>query len=246
MIKLAVSGCQGRMGRSIAWLALADNNFKLTTLLERKDHPKVNETMHDLNISTDNADLKECDTLIEFTSPEATIANLQACVQCGVKMVIGTTGLKSEDFQVIRKASEKIPIVLSGNMSLGVNILFKLTQLLAKITPDGYSAKITEAHHIHKKDKPSGTAKMLEEFIDWEDCSEELAYNRKREETESIREGEIIGDHTVVFESIEDTITVSHHAKNRDIFAKGALVAAKFLADKDKGLFTMQDVLGLN
>jgi len=239
MIKLAVSGCQGRMGQSIARLAVADNDFALTALLEHKDHPKAGDTMYDLNISTDNAALKGCDTLIEFTSPEATMVNLQACLESNIKMVIGTTGLKPEEIDQIRKAAERIPIVFASNMSVGVNVLFKLTQIAAEKAGEVYTIHISEAHHVHKKDAPSGTAKTLAEIA-------EKTSKTKVKNIDSVREGEIIGDHTVVFESGEDIITVSHHAKNRDIFAKGALVAAKFLADKNKGLFSMQDVLGLN
>ena len=239
MIKLAVSGCQGRMGQSIARLALEDKEFVLAALLERHDHPDAGKTAHDLTISTDNATLQNCDVLIEFTSPEATIANLQACVQHGVKMVIGTTGLQPEQIEKIKTAAQQIPIVFASNMSVGVNILFKLTQIAAEKTKASYTINMSEAHHVHKKDAPSGTAKTLAEIA-------QKASGISVENIESIREGEIIGDHSVVFESEEDIITVSHHAKNRDIFAKGALVAAKFLADKDKGLFNMQDVLGLN
>lgn len=239
MIKLAVSGCQGRMGQSITRLALEDNDFTLRALLEHESHPKAGETVHNLNIRTDNAVLKECDTLIEFTSPEATIINLQACLDYGVKMVIGTTGLQPEQIEKIKGAAAQIPIVFASNMSVGVNILFKLTQIAAEKTGKSYAINMREAHHVHKKDAPSGTAKTLAEIA-------EKASGTKVKNIESIREGEIIGDHSVVFESGEDIITVSHHAKNRDIFAKGALVAAKFLSRKDKGLFNMQDVLGLN
>lgn len=239
MIKLAVSGCQGRMGQSITRLALADNDFTLTALLERKDHPKADETLHGVSISTDNVVLKGSDVLIEFTSPEATMANLQACLDHGIKMVIGTTGLQPEQVGQIQKAAGQIPIVFASNMSVGVNVLFKLTQVAAEKTGKSYTIRISEAHHVHKKDAPSGTAKTLAEIA-------EKAAGTKVRPIESIREGEIIGDHTVVFESGEDVITVSHHAKSRDIFAKGALVAAKFLGHKDKGLFSMQDVLGLN
>ncbi|MCK4882699.1 MAG: 4-hydroxy-tetrahydrodipicolinate reductase, partial [Candidatus Omnitrophica bacterium] len=171
--------------------------------------------------------------------PGATIANLQACLDHGVKMVIGTTGLTPEQIEKIKSAAEQIPIVFASNMSVGVNILFKLTQIAAEKTGTSYTINISEAHHVHKKDAPSGTAKTLAEIA-------EKASGTNVENIESIRKDEIIGDHSVVFESGEDIITVSHHAKNRDIFAKGALVAAKFLAGKDKGLFNMQDVLGLN
>jgi len=239
MIRLAVSGCQGRMGQRIAALAKADSQLQLSVLLEHKDHPKAKEAPHGIAISTSSDALKEADVLIDFTTPEATLLNLKACTQHGVKMVIGTTGLTPAQIGEIRQASTKIPIVYSSNMSVGVNILFRLANMLAEKATSDYTVTMTEAHHIHKKDAPSGTAKTLAEII-------EKASGRKVSDIQSIREGEIIGDHEVVFESPEDTLTIKHHAKNRDIFAKGSLVAAKFLATKTKGLFSMQDVLGLS
>ena len=239
MIKLAVSGCQGRMGQSITRLALKDREFKLSALLEHKDHPKVNQTEQGIIISADNRTLKGCDVLIEFTTPQATILNLQACLDHNVKMVIGTTGLQPEQAARIKEAAKRIPIVYASNMSVGVNILFKLTQITAQKTGDNYTINISETHHVHKKDAPSGTAKTLGEIA-------EAASKTRVQNIESRREGEVIGDHSVIFESEEDIITISHHAKNRDIFAKGALVAAKFLAGKSKGLYNMQEVLELN
>ena len=235
MIRLAVSGCQGRMGQRVTALAMADKEFNVTALLERAG---ASGTVEGIPISASNDSLKGCDILIEFTTPEATINNLQACVKHGVKMVIGTTGLTDEQKAQIKKASAKIPIVFSSNMSVGVNIFFKLAQMLSGKTPDNYSVKLVEAHHIHKKDAPSGTAKTIAEMI-------EKASSKKVADIQSIREGEIIGDHKVIFESGEDIITIDHHAKSRDIFAKGSLVAAKFLKNKKAGLFNMQDVLGL-
>lgn len=239
MIKLAVSGCQGRMGQSITRLALKDKDFKLSALLEYKEHPKVNQTEHGIVISADNRILRGCDVLIEFTTPQATIENLQACLDHKVKMVIGTTGLQPEQAARIKEAAKRIPIVYASNMSVGVNILFKLTQIAAQKTADSYTINISETHHVHKKDAPSGTAKTLSEIA-------ETASKTKVRNIESRREGEVIGDHSVIFESEEDTITIAHHAKSRDIFAKGALVAAKFLDGKSKGLFNMQEVLGLS
>ncbi len=240
MINLAISGCLGRMGQSIIRLALQDKKFTIKTLLESKNHPQIHEKINNLSISTDIAQIKECTVLIEFTTPEATMQNLKACVEYGIKMVIGTTGLTAEQIEEIKKASLKVPIVFSSNMSVGVNILFKLTEIAAQKTGQSYSMRITEAHHIHKKDAPSGTAKTLAQIA-------EKAGDRDVEKIDSIREGEIVGDHDVLFESEEDILTLRHHAKSRDIFAKGALVAAKFIAGKRKpGLFNMQDVLGLN
>ena len=239
MIKLAVSGCRGRMGQRITHLALNQKDtFTLTTLLEHKNHPEAKGDVNGVAVSTDNGTLKGADVLIEFTLPEGTIENLKACVEHNVKMVIGTTGFKPEQIEEIKKASEKIPIVFASNMSVGVNVLFKLIEISGKkLGPS--KINITEAHHIHKKDAPSGTAKTMAEIA-------EEASGQKVPTPESIREGEIIGDHDIIFETEYDTLKISHHAKNRDMFAEGALKAAVFLKDKKNGLYDMQQVLGLN
>ncbi len=239
MIKLAISGSQGRMGQRITQLALSDREFKLSTLLEHKDHPKINTKLNNITISGDANSIKGSDVLIEFTLPDATMENLKAAVKHKVRMVIGTTGLNPKQIALIKTASRKIPIVFSSNMSIGVNIVFKLVEIAAGKTGKTYTINITEAHHIHKKDAPSGTAKTLAEYA-------EKYSKQKVQDIKSIREGEIIGDHDVIFESDQDIITIRHHAKNRDIFAKGSLVAAKFLKNKKAGLYTMQDVLGFN
>lgn len=238
MIKLAVSGCQGRMGQSIIGLALADNDFTLTALLEHKDHPKANETMHGLKIDTDNIAIKESDVLIEFTTPEATLENLHVCMALDIKIVIGTTGFQPEHIDQIRKTAEQIPIVLASNMSVGVNVLFKLIELTSKKIGQS-TIHIKETHHAHKRDSPSGTAKTMGEIAETDSA-------QKVSNIESFREGEVIGDHDITFETPEDILTIKHHAKTRDMFAKGALTAAKFLQSKSSGLYTMQDVLGLS
>ncbi len=238
MIKLAVSGCLGRMGQRITSLALEDKTFKIVSLLENKDHPNISQSFLNIPVSTDSSTLKGAQVLIEFTTPQATLEHLEVCRKYKVKMVIGTTGFSSDQIQKIKKASKTLPIVFSSNMSVGVNILFKLAkEAAAKFGPD-YQIKIIEAHHVHKKDAPSGTAKTIAEIID-------QSSGRKVSDIQSIREGEIIGDHQIIFESGVDTLTLSHHAKTRDIFAKGSLIAAKILAKNKKGLFSMQDVLGL-
>lgn len=234
MIRLAISGCQGRMGQRITHLALADKEFDVTALFEREG---VTGQVEGIPISSSTEALRTCDVLVEFTTPEATLSNLKACVQHKVNMVIGTTGLTDLQKKEIKKASKKIAIVFSSNMSVGVNIFFRVAEMLSARTPGTYTVRMVEAHHIHKKDAPSGTAKTIAEYI-------EGASKKKVPNIQSIREGEIIGDHKVIFESAEDTITIDHHAKNRDIFAKGSLVAAKFLKKKSSGLFDMQDVLG--
>jgi len=239
MLKLAVTGCYGRMGKRITQLALEDSVFKVVCLLEQVDRCRQADDIGGVSVSSDIGAVKDADVLIDFTTPEATMENVAKCVEHSVKMVIGTTGLDAEQQQRIKDASEKIAIVFSSNMSVGVNILFKLTQIAAGKTAGVYNIRIEEAHHVHKKDAPSGTAKTLAKIA--EDAS-----LSKVGDIKSIREGEIIGDHTITFESEEDIIILSHHAKTRDIFAKGALVAAKFVFEKDKGLYDMQDVLGLS
>ncbi len=239
MIKLAVTGARGRMGQRITLLALKDDCFTIEALLERPDHPEINAKMQGIGLQTDIATaIKAADVLIDFTSPDSTMKNIEHCCAANVKLVIGTTGLTAEQSKTINAAGAKIPVVFSSNMSVGVNLLFKLTQVAAMTTKDQYKMSLTEAHHVHKKDAPSGTAKTLARLA-------EAASRSAVEKIDSLREGEIIGDHSIVFESPEDIITISHHAKTRDIFAKGALVAAKFLEDKSSGIYTMQDVLGL-
>jgi 4-hydroxy-tetrahydrodipicolinate reductase len=238
MIKLAISGCQGRMGQRIIALALNDKTFKISALLESKDFLGVSSLSCKIPVSFEDTALKGSQVLIEFTTPEATIGHLKSCQKYGVNMVIGTTGLSRAQAAKIKKASSKIAIVFSSNMSVGVNLVFALIRQAAQITGKDYSIVLSETHHVHKKDAPSGTAKTMAEIAQ--------AFSKtKINEIESIREGEVIGDHTITFESPVDLISIRHHAKTRDIFVQGALVAAKFLSKKKKGLFNMQDVLGL-
>jgi 4-hydroxy-tetrahydrodipicolinate reductase len=239
VIKLAISGCQGRMGQRILDLAVKAKFFQISCLLENKNRPDVIETLQGFPVYFDSAALKGSRVLIEFTTPEATLEHLKVCQKFGVAMVIGTTGLTPPQIAQIKKASAKIPIVFSSNMSVGVNIVFGLIRQAAQITGKDYEMHLTETHHVHKKDAPSGTAKTMAEIA-------EAAAKTKVRDIASLREGEVIGDHTITFDSPVDRISISHHAKTRDIFAQGALVAAKFLAKEKKGLFNMQDVLGLN
>ncbi len=239
MIKLAVSGCCGRMGQRITALSLREKSFKLSALLEGQARPDSPAKLHNIAVNFSNEAIKGSNVLIEFTTPDATMANLKACVKHKVNMVIGTTGLTSSQVSQIKKASSKIAIVYASNMSVGVNLVFGLIRRAAQITGRNYSIGLTETHHVHKKDAPSGTAKTMAEIA-------EQFSKTKVTHIDSLREGEVIGDHTIYFESPVDLISIHHHAKTRDIFAEGALVAAKFLGKKKKGLFNMQDVLGLN
>jgi len=238
MIKLAITGCEGRMGQRIRLLALEDPNIEVAVLIERAGHPAIGEDRDGITVTDDIQQIADSDVLIDFTSPESTMSNLKTCVENKVKIVIGTTGLNDDQIQLIKDAGQTSAVVFSSNMSVGVNILFKLVQETAAKTPPGYKVTISEAHHIHKKDAPSGTAKTLGKIVT--DHSTKTV-----DDIESLREGEIVGDHDIVFESPVDVITIRHHAKTRDIFVKGALLAVKFLEDKTSGLFSMQDVLDL-
>lgn len=236
MIPIAINGCQGRMGQRITQLALQDKDFQIVALMEHPNHPLIHKVYEGILISSEPTAVKKSKVFIDFTSPESTMTYLKVCEENGVNCVIGTTGLQDSNLQEIKAASKKIAIVLSSNMSIGVNILFKLTEVLSASAPDHYQVRIVEAHHVHKKDAPSGTAKTL-------GCLIEENSGHRVQDIQSIREGEIVGDHKIIFESPEDRIVIDHHAKNRDIFAKGALVAAKFLSTQAKGLFDMRDVL---
>lgn len=238
MIKLAVAGARGRMGQAISRLAFSDTEFQMTALLEHPNHPESSGTINNVPISTDTAILNKCDALIDFTLPEGTLNHLEVCLKYHVPIVIGTTGMTPEQIHHIHEVAKKIPVVFSTNMSVGVNILFKLIELVGNKI-GSCEISISETHHIHKKDAPSGTAKTMAEIA-------EKSSGQPVKDIKSFREGEVIGDHDIIFETPEDILTVKHHAKNRDMFAKGALLAAKFLQNKKSGLYHMQDVLGMS
>ncbi|MEA3560335.1 MAG: 4-hydroxy-tetrahydrodipicolinate reductase [Candidatus Omnitrophota bacterium] len=235
MLKIAVSGAGGKMGRRIIDLAANDTDFKLTIALEQKGHTAIGKEIYGVRIMDNPDNIKNAGCLIEFTNPEASVEHLSVALGHKKPMVIGTTGLTPEEILKIKEASKLIPIVLSPNMSIGVNILFNLVRLTAQSLARDYSINIVEAHHVHKKDAPSGTAKRIAGIIKTE--------GGKVKDIQSIREGEIIGDHRISFESPFDKIELFHSAKTRDIFAQGALKAAKWVVDKQPGLYNMQDVL---
>jgi 4-hydroxy-tetrahydrodipicolinate reductase len=224
MVKICVSGSDGKMGSRIIDLAREDGDLQVTGRFD---------------IGGDaEASIGSCDCLIDFTAPKAAMANLAICEKLKKAMVIGTTGLSDEDGAMIKEASGSIPIVLSANMSRGVNLLFKLIEDAAKVLGEEYDVSIVEAHHTGKKDAPSGTAKEMAGIV-------KSARGDIDVPMESVREGDIVGEHTITFESGVDILEITHSAKTRDIFAKGALAAAKFIAGKKSGLFTMKDVFAL-
>lgn len=228
MITIAVNGAAGRMGsRILALAAQAPSKYRAGGSF---DHAKSG--LKPLSPES----LKGIDVLIDFSSPEGAAQSLGACVSSKTSLVIGTTGLDAATQEAIQKASEAIPIVYSANMSVGVNLVAEALELLASRLGGEFKISMTEAHHIHKKDAPSGTALLLKNA---------MAASGQSIEIKSIREGEIVGDHTVLFSGAAETIEITHRAQSRDVFALGALKAAAFLAQNGKPgkLYSMRDVL---
>ena len=249
MIKIAVSGACGKMGSKIIDLALKDQNLKVVVALEQKGHPQIGNSIKGIKISGNPEDIKDADCLIEFTNPQASLEHLNYLLSYKKAGVIGTTGLNPQQVEKIKEACRSVPIVFSPNMSIGVNLLFKLVREATLKLSSDYKVSITEAHHIHKKDSPSGTAKRLAEIVK-EASTLKGTRGVEVSDTEcpvgikSIREGQIVGEHKITFDSLLDTIELSHSAKTRDIFAQGALEATKWVVKQKKGLYSMGDVLG--
>lgn len=238
MIRLVISGACGKMGGRILNLSRKDKDFKIIVGLEQKNHPQIGQIVSNVLISDNPVEIKNADCFIDFTIPDSTLENLVYVLKYKKPLVVGTTGFTPEQVKIIKKASKKIPIVFSPNMSVGVNLVFCLVkELAAKLSKD-YTVNIIEAHHIYKKDAPSGTAKKIKQIV------EEFGH-QKVLDIQSIREGEIVGDHRIIFESDFDKIELYHSAKTRDIFAQGALIAAKWIvkSKKKNGLYDMWDVL---
>jgi 4-hydroxy-tetrahydrodipicolinate reductase len=266
MVKVIVAGCAGRMGKRIATLVLQNKDLVLAGGFERDGSPFVGHDIGELigeqklglAVSARLEDvIASTDVIIDFTSPEATLQNVKTAVQAGKKIVVGTTGLSTEQEKELALAAQSIPIVFAPNMSLGVNLLFKLSRMVAELLNDEYDIEIVEAHHRHKKDAPSGTARELAKQvalgrgIDLETMAEYgregLCGERERGRIgiHAVRGGDVVGEHTVSYMAEGERVELTHKASSRDAFAKGALVAARFLADKERGLYSMQDVLGL-
>jgi 4-hydroxy-tetrahydrodipicolinate reductase len=264
-LKVVIAGCSGRMGHALLECVFADTDLVLHGALDRTGNPHIGRDAGEQQgkISgvkvTDNIDeaLKNADILVDFTRPEASLTYLAACQQHHVKMIIGTTGFSAEQKLLIEAASKNIAIVFAPNTSVGVSLLINLVQAAAKVLNEGYDIEIIEAHHRYKIDAPSGTALRLGEAAasalgrNLEECA---VYGREGVTGErdpstigfaTVRGGDVVGDHTVLFAGIGERVELTHKASSRATFASGALRAAKFLSAKNAGLFDMQDVLGL-
>jgi len=223
-MKIAINGACGRMGRTVARLA-KEAGIDVSASIDVLEEPGVTRTLE-----------SRADALIDFSMPEASLARLKECVATKTPAVICTTGFSEPQKAEIAKAAKKIGVVFSSNTSLGVNLLFKIVPEVARMLGKEYDMDIVETHHRFKKDAPSGTAKTLAERM-------EAATGRKVS-VHALRSGDVVGDHRVVFGALGDSIEIIHRASSRDIFAKGALEAATWVAKAKPGLYSMLDVLG--
>ena len=255
-INLGITGCMGRMGQQLIKSSKANHNFKLKTLTENKlINKRFNGIKPELN--TEDA-FKKTDVIIDFTIPNCTLEMLKIAVKLKKRVVIGTTGFTKKEDKLIKKYSKKIPILKAGNMSLGVNLLMYLTEIASKSLNNSYLTKVFEVHHKHKKDYPSGTALMLGRGIadgkskDFNKLIGKKFLNKKsfpygeKINFNSIRKGEIIGEHEVKFSSGKEIISLNHEAFDRALYSDGALTAAKWLFSKKPGLYSMRDLLNFS
>ena len=266
MANIAIVGAAGRMGKTLIEAVQADEQAQLTAGTVVADSSLVGVDAGEvagigkngvaLVTSLDNAD--DFDILIDFTTTDATMAHLDWCVANNKSIVIGTTGFSDEQKERIQTAGQTIPVVFAPNMSVGVNLCFKLLDMAARVLGDTVDIEVIEAHHRHKIDAPSGTALGMGEVLakaldrDLKECAvygrEGVTGERDRKTIgfETIRAGDIVGEHTVMFADIGERIEITHKASSRMTFAKGAIRAANWLTDKPAMVYSMQDVLDLN
>ena len=264
-MKLAIAGASGRMGRMLIEYVLDAEGVTLGGALDVPGAAALGQDAGlflgretGVTITSDiEAALSGADCLIDFTRPEGTLAHLQVARRLGVKMVVGTTGFDDAGKAALAEAAQSIGVVFAANMSVGVNATFKLLEVAAKMLSSGYDIEIIEAHHRHKVDAPSGTALKMGEVIaealgrDLKTCGvfAREGHTGERDPNSigfaTVRGGDIVGDHTVLFAGIGERIEITHKSSSRQSYADGAVRAARFLAGKPNGLFDMQDVLGL-
>lgn len=264
MINVIVLGAAGRMGSTILRLVKEDKDLKLIGAVERADSPFIGEDSSKLGgvqgvtISPSLKEIARKDAVvIDFTHIFSTLHNVNLAAQIGFPMVIGTTGFDQDQMEEIKKASRHFPCLISPNMSLGVNLLFKLVSEAAKVLGHDYDVEILEIHHRMKKDAPSGTAVKLGQIVaealgrDYERdavfARKGIIGERKKEEIgmQTLRAGDVVGEHTVIFGGMGERIELVHRAHNRENFARGAIRATKWIHDKKPGMYSMKDVLGL-
>ena len=266
MLRIAITGAAGRMGKTLIEACQQAEDCSVNAAIERPGISLIGADAGELaGIGKLNVQLvddiasvvNDFDTLIDFTSIETTLNNLEICAANGKHIIIGTTGFSDDQKQIIKDAANKTAVVFAPNMSVGVNLSLKLLEMAASVLNEDYDIEIIEAHHRHKVDAPSGTALRMGEVIadtlgrNLKECA---VYGREGHTGardpqtigfETIRAGDVVGEHTVMFATDGERVEITHKASSRMTFAKGALRAAKWLKNKDKGLYDMQDVLGL-
>lgn len=266
MTKIAIVGATGRMGKALIEACANTEGLELSVATEHPSNPLIGAdagavagmSSNNVLIAPSLAEaVNDFDVLIDFTRPEPCLEHLAWCVEHGKKVVIGTTGFDEAGKAAIAQAAERIPVVFAPNMSVGVNLCLKLLDMAARVLGDSVDIEIIEAHHRHKVDAPSGTALRMGEVVadalgrDLKECAvygrEGVTGERDRKTIgfETIRAGDIVGEHTVMFADVGERVEITHKASSRMTFAKGAVRAATWLKDKQAGLFDMQDVLGL-
>jgi len=252
-INIAITGCMGRMGQQLIKSVIKDKSTKLVALTEnRAINKKISGIKPELN---NEKALSKANVVIDFTIPKCTFEVLRIATKLKKKVVIGTTGFTKKEEDLIKKFSKKIPILKAGNMSLGINLLMYLTEITSASLGNNYQSKVFEVHHKHKKDHPSGTALMLGKGIalgknkDFYKMIGKKYLNKKKFpygkkiNFNSIRKGEIIGEHEVTFSSGKEIITLNHEAFDRALYSEGAIAAAKWLINKKPGLYSMRNLL---
>jgi 4-hydroxy-tetrahydrodipicolinate reductase len=252
-VKIGIAGAGGRMGRALIDAVAADNELSLVAAVDMPKSPALGTLAGGVKVTSDLAPLAGADVVLDFTRPEGTLAVLKHARA----LVIGTTGFTAEDKGSIAEAAKRIPIVMAANFAVGVNAAYKLAETAARILGDDYDVEIVEAHHRHKVDAPSGTALQLGQAVAQSlgrELEKNAVFGRKGELAErkpkqigfhSIRGGDIVGEHTVIFAGVGERVEVTVRSQSRLTYAAGALRAAKFLKGKDPGLYSMADVLGL-
>jgi 4-hydroxy-tetrahydrodipicolinate reductase len=264
-LNVVIAGASGRMGRTLIEAVTRAPHMRLHAALDRADSPAIGRDAGDgagvhtgVAIGSDVARaLEGADALVDFTLPVATLLHLDACSAAGVSMVVGTTGFDAAGRGRLAAAGSTIPLVFAPNMSVGVNVAFKLVETAARILGDAYDVEVFEIHHRHKIDAPSGTAMRLGEVAAaalGRDLASDAVHGREGVTGErttreigfhSARGGDIVGDHTALFAGIGDRVEITHKSSSRMTYALGSMRAARFLAEREKGVFDMQDVLGL-
>ena len=252
-INLSIAGCMGRMGQQLVKSSKSNRNFKLVSLTENKE---INKKVAGIKPGLNNINsFKNANIIIDFTVPKCTLEILKIATKLKKKVVIGTTGFSKKDENLIKKFSKKIPILKAGNMSLGVNLLMYLTEITSKSLGNNFLSKVYEVHHKHKIDYPSGTALMLSKgiangknkklhnLIGKKYLNKKSFPYSKKINFNSIRKGEIIGEHEVRFSSGKEIVKLNHESFDRALYSEGALTAAMWLNNKKPGLYSMRDLL---